>query len=350
MKFSVIITSHNYEQYLADCINSVLRQTYKNVECIVVDDGSTDGSRQVLSRFPEIKTILKHNTGQADSAAAASREATGDIVILLDCDDMLRPNACERILAHWEPDTVSVSFRLNVFSNGRSTGQTLPTHEYVRGDPRQFILRYGDLSAGPNSGNAFLKSVFDEVFAKAVGLTGNTVDCWMYLSAPFLGRVKYVSEILGDYRIHGRNISLIGKPLDFRGAKWLLFNFYSAQKTALAFAEQKGAALPRYRFLRGPYYIKYYLLLGDFEYPSFDIPHHSRAACALEGIREFWSYPYIKLAKRLINIGVVTALFLSPRSARALIAKWVYGMAVTQRRQTDMSARDAPAASSRLSN
>ena len=55
LKISVIITNYNYAAYLGEAIESVLAQTYERVECIVVDDGSTDNSRDVIAAYPQVK-------------------------------------------------------------------------------------------------------------------------------------------------------------------------------------------------------------------------------------------------------------------------------------------------------
>lgn len=97
MKFSVLVPVYNVEKYLKFSIESVLSQSYKNFEIILVDDGSTDLSGQICdeyyNNYPNIiKVIHQKNQGQLASRCNAVTEATGDYCIFLDADDELRNN------------------------------------------------------------------------------------------------------------------------------------------------------------------------------------------------------------------------------------------------------------------
>ena len=96
---SVIIPVHNVEKYLPLCIESVVNQTYKNIEIICVNDGSTDSSLAILESFAEkdrrIKIINQESTGPAGARNAGLDLATGDFVYFLDSDDFIKPRAFE---------------------------------------------------------------------------------------------------------------------------------------------------------------------------------------------------------------------------------------------------------------
>jgi len=81
---SVVINNYNYESFVGTAIRSVLAQTYKGVQCIVVDDGSTDRSRDIISQFDGIKKIFKDNGGQTSAIRLGVEQANSDIIILLD--------------------------------------------------------------------------------------------------------------------------------------------------------------------------------------------------------------------------------------------------------------------------
>lgn len=91
IKFSIIIPVYNVEKYLNECVDSVLNQTYKNMEIILVDDGSTDGSPQICDSYAEkdnrIKVIHKKNGGSSSARNAGIKNMTGDYVLFLDSDD-----------------------------------------------------------------------------------------------------------------------------------------------------------------------------------------------------------------------------------------------------------------------
>ena len=72
-KVSILIANYNYGQFLEECINSALNQTYSNTEAIVVDDGSTDNSKQVLEKFKgnqKVKAIFKQHEGVSSTRNA----------------------------------------------------------------------------------------------------------------------------------------------------------------------------------------------------------------------------------------------------------------------------------------
>ncbi|MBU1995244.1 glycosyltransferase family 2 protein, partial [bacterium] len=102
MKVSVAINNYNYGKFIVECIESVLHQTYQNIEIIVVDDGSTDDSLEILaSRYknnPRIQIVSKKNAGQLSAFNEALKHITGEIVFFLDADDLYKKNYIETIL------------------------------------------------------------------------------------------------------------------------------------------------------------------------------------------------------------------------------------------------------------
>ena len=93
---TVYLVCHNYEEYVEQAINSVLAQTYKNFELIIIDDGSTDNSKDVINRYvkyPNVRIILQENKGLIATNNVAIRAATGKYVMRLDADDYLDESA-----------------------------------------------------------------------------------------------------------------------------------------------------------------------------------------------------------------------------------------------------------------
>lgn len=90
---TVIIPVYNVEAYLRICLDSVVNQTYKNLEIVVVDDGSTDGSSKICDEYAErdgrIKVVHKHNGGQANARNQAIDMARGDYLTFVDSDDII---------------------------------------------------------------------------------------------------------------------------------------------------------------------------------------------------------------------------------------------------------------------
>ena len=99
MKVSVIIPVYNTEKYLAECLDSILNQTLDSYEIIIVNDGSTDGSLQLINqyakRYSNISVINQNNQKQGAARNAGLKVANGEYVCFIDSDDMLEKNALD---------------------------------------------------------------------------------------------------------------------------------------------------------------------------------------------------------------------------------------------------------------
>ena len=97
---TAVINNYNYARYLHNAIGSVLRQTYKRIELIVVDDGSSDHSREIIASYGDkVKPILTENGGQAHAVNLAAQAASGAYVAFLDSDDFWVPSKIEKMVA-----------------------------------------------------------------------------------------------------------------------------------------------------------------------------------------------------------------------------------------------------------
>ena len=326
VKISVIITNYNYASFVRMAIESVLSQTYPNIECIVVDDGSTDGSREVIAGYPSLKTLFQTNSGQARAAKAGLELATGSIVVFLDADDFLHPDACQTVAALWQPDMSALFFRLQIVEGETATNRTWPDKPFLQGDAAAFALRFGFLPSAPTSGNAFARDHVARVFNMARGLDKNSFDTALTIAAPFTGRVATSDAVLGSYRIHASNLTSYGQRQTLRNVKLGLYYAYHAQQTARELAAAKGLPLPAWDHLAGPYNLKYYVLVRDFTCPDIEIPPRNALACALESARAFAAYAGLPLPKRLANIGAVYAFAIMPRRLRRWVCQRFYAI------------------------
>ncbi len=97
LRVSVIINNYNYGEFLSQAIESALAQTHAPIEIIAVDDGSTDGSREILSGYGKrVSALLKMNGGQASAFNAGWSASRGDILCFLDADDWWIPEKAAR--------------------------------------------------------------------------------------------------------------------------------------------------------------------------------------------------------------------------------------------------------------
>lgn len=113
-KVSVIVPVYNVERYLPLCLDSIRAQTFEDFEVVCVNDGSPDRSRDILSVYEKLDSrfilIDKENGGLSSARNAGLRVATGEIVLFVDSDDELVPNALERVVDTFEsthPDVVT---------------------------------------------------------------------------------------------------------------------------------------------------------------------------------------------------------------------------------------------------
>lgn len=105
MKFSILSACYNQSKYVKDCIKSVLGQTHDKWEHIIVNDNSTDGTKELLDRIDDPRVTVIHNDDRkycSSSYAIALSHATGDIVGIVDGDDVLKKNAMEIVAKRYD--------------------------------------------------------------------------------------------------------------------------------------------------------------------------------------------------------------------------------------------------------
>lgn len=138
---SVVVPVFNTRQYLPDCLDSLIQQNYSNMEVIIINDGSTDGSEEVIQKYTRshsfIRSITQTNKGVSAARNSGINEARGEFIFFLDSDDYLVPNAfskcMEAINAH-EADIVLFSAKLT------SSEFTLPTKkEFIWSRPSKIL-------------------------------------------------------------------------------------------------------------------------------------------------------------------------------------------------------------------
>ena len=105
-KVSIILPIYNVEKYLEKCVKSVINQTYKNIEIILVDEGSKDSSGRICDELVEsdnrIKVIHKKNGGLASARNAGYEVATGEYLMYIDSDDVIKNDIAEKCVSAME--------------------------------------------------------------------------------------------------------------------------------------------------------------------------------------------------------------------------------------------------------
>ncbi len=203
-RVSILINNYNYGRHVAGAARSALDQTYRDIEVIVIDDGSTDDSMARLAELsdPRLSIFSQPNGGQASAYNSGWRMASGQWMLFLDSDDLLDPDVIERAVASWHADVVKVQFALRVIDgSGRPTGALHPPELEDRGCDQQ-VLKYGLYAGPPGSGNLFDAAFVDTVMPitpESVFQSG--ADAWCILMAPFFGQIHSLDGPGGSYRV-----------------------------------------------------------------------------------------------------------------------------------------------------
>ena len=205
---SIIINNYNYDRFLPEAINSAINQTYPHTEIIVVDDGSTDNSRDIIAGYGQrIIPIFQENGKQAAALNSGFASSQGDIILFLDSDDCLLPTAVEQVVEAWKPGVGKVHYRLQVVDTEKQPlGYYIPTTEakLSSGEVWRHLLQTSGYTSTPMSGNAYSRTALTNVFPIPDDYK-TTADDYLMISTPFYGQVVGIEEALGLYRIHNSN-------------------------------------------------------------------------------------------------------------------------------------------------
>ncbi|MCW5632891.1 MAG: glycosyltransferase family 2 protein [Rubrivivax sp.] len=323
MKISIVINCFHYAEYVGQAVRSALVQTWPDTEVIVVDDGSTDGSREAIAAFgPRVRAIFKANGGQGSAYNAGFAATSGDLVLFLDADDWLYPEACERIAAAWQPGTSKVQFRLEVVgADGRSKGRQLPTEMHDR-EALALVARFGSYGTPPGSGNAYSAAFLRQVLPMDEAGWRIGADSVPILLAPAYGQVVSLREALGAYRVHRPDDD--GSLLFNNAPKGLWAEFERVQRCqALVTAHLKrlgrGARRP---MLLAPWDVRLVALCLRFGGPpSLPLPSGASAASAPPPTRwwlarwalmSLWQWPRLGPVMKLLQSLWMVSLWLLP--------------------------------------
>ncbi len=204
-KVSVIIPTYNCAQYITESIDSVLNQTYKDYEIIVVDDGSTDNIKEILVTYTsKIKYIYQENSGPSKARNTGILNSNGQYIAFLDADDIWEPTKLEKQLPLFERDHMTslvFCFTKHVDINGN----VFFIDEYDSGwkgyAANRLLLRPLATSSVLIKKNNLQKvGVFDEKL-----LFSEDNDLFLRIAARF--RFNFVSEALIKKRVHNQNLT-----------------------------------------------------------------------------------------------------------------------------------------------
>lgn len=219
---SVIIPVFKAEDFVAKTIQSVLEQTYSELEIIIIDDGSPDRSIDICRQFddPRIKIIQQANRGLAGARNTGIRNATGDYIALIDADDLWVKEKIAKHVTHLEQDSklgVSFSYSRLIDEHDQPTGlKQIPTK--IKSITPPYILRRNPIGNG--SSPVFKRQVFEDIeFRDTLHGVEETfyfdesfkraedVECWLRIALETDWLCEGIPELLTLYRIHPGGLS-----------------------------------------------------------------------------------------------------------------------------------------------
>ena len=197
---------YNGEKYIEEAIESILSQTYQEIELIICDDGSTDGTKEILSAYrpnPIVKCIFAEHRGKVAAFNTALAAATGDAITLVACDDVLAPESIEKRVQQL------VTGKEAVYHNGYICDEELNIIGEMNVNPSTFSWDLHWLPMVRNnllSGSLMLfsKSVADKIFPIPEELRFE--DWWInFFVLLYATKIEYIDDYLFYYRQHGAN-------------------------------------------------------------------------------------------------------------------------------------------------
>ncbi len=238
---TALITNHNYGRFLASAIDSALAQSHTPLEVLVVDDGSTDASREILAGYgSRIRTVLKERGGQASAFNAGFTAARGELICLLDADDLWFPEKVARVVEAHREGPVLVCHDLALAYEDGQTGPAsswclLTRTPLARGNVLPRLLAEGaGWGFSPTSGMSITRAVAQALAPLPEADWLVCADNPVAYGAAYLGAVGALGQALGTYRVHGSNQFLLMPRAD----SWII-RFRSVEDPARRLAYLK---------------------------------------------------------------------------------------------------------------
>ncbi|MCF4102116.1 glycosyltransferase [Gillisia sp. M10.2A] len=209
MKFSILIANYNNGQFFRDCYNSIIQQTYDDWEVIIVDDGSTDNSVEIIHNLIEEDPRFKLyqnpvNKGCGFTKNKCAYKSTGDLLGYLDPDDALYPDALERMINAFRENskTVVITSKYKMFDEQLNY---IGKGEHGEGIPEgQSYLTYG--KGALTAFAVFKKDAFLNMGGLDVKMK-RAVDQDLYYKLEEQGEHVFLNKFLYKYRLHANGIS-----------------------------------------------------------------------------------------------------------------------------------------------
>ena len=244
---SVVMCTYNGERFLKEQMDSILSQTYQNIEIIISDDASTDNTKDVLGEYSKLANVRVFfqpgNVGYTKNFEFALSKATGEYIALSDQDDVWLPTKIEELLYHFPENAMLI------YSNSQHTdehGNFLKTTNadikrfYTGSDARSFA--YINIIYGHSA------MVKKELLQYALPIPeGATHDSWLAYIATTISRIVYHDKVLTYYRRHEKTATKIEPPKRTKRRRTADKRYQKYQQELKWFKALKGGANNNYK-------------------------------------------------------------------------------------------------------
>ncbi len=244
-KVSVVIPNYNYAEFVGAAIESALALDWPDVEVIVVDDGSTDHSKDVIGRYENrITAIYRENGGQVAATNDGYAVSSGGLVVFLDSDDLVAPDLIKEVFPLVTEKVSKVQVQMeSIDFHGRPLSNVFPKYGASL-DPakiRRWAGFAGSYPTPPGSGNVYTRQFLDKLFPLDAAMDF-APDSHTLSTAPFLGDVVTLAKPLVSYRVHGRNMGAMAELHEARFSKEVGRSITRSRFSA-SLARQNGVAV-----------------------------------------------------------------------------------------------------------
>lgn len=288
---SIIVPVYNVEKYLEECLNSLVNQTYENIEIIVVNDGSTDNSPKIINKFVSdysfVKTINKLNGGLSDARNTGLPYAQGEYISFIDSDDFVEPDFIELMVNESiEKQTLVTVCDIDVFFENGKPGYVFEGLKHIKG---KTDIQCAFLSPLFAWNKLYHRSIFeDENIRYPLNLWYEDIPVTIPLFSK-QNKIGYVNKILVHYR--QRSTSIMGtkhsaKLVDIFTILDMVYNDFEKRDVLKKFHDEI-----EYLF------IEHLLLYGAFRFYRSDKPAYfmEKAFEVMKNYFPNWKQnPYLK--------------------------------------------------------
>lgn len=229
---SIIIPVYNAQSYIKETVDSVLKQTYFNFELVLVNDGSTDSTTEIIDEFAKrdkrIIVIHKKNSGVSSTRNEGISVAKGSTIFFLDADDIWNPNNVEHKVNYLNTKKTDAVFSACEMIDEKSVSFTT----YLGGSEnltlKDMLSSKGNYTTAP-SGIAIKKVVLDKIGGFDINLSNNADQDFFIRILAAGYKIGYIPDALWKYRIHSESMSKNVKLLE----RDILYVFNKANKNNL---------------------------------------------------------------------------------------------------------------------